>query len=92
MKLNWNNFPTEREGGKTKNLLWGEYGYFVELRMYVQHVTDILFPLGWAGRPLEQPERDETGVIFIFIYITTHKWGPNCVKNEMEPGKRFPII
>ena len=31
MKLNWNYLGGEGGGGKTENLLWGEYGYFLEL-------------------------------------------------------------
>ena len=31
MKTNWNFLGGRGEGAKTKNLLWVEYGYFLEL-------------------------------------------------------------
>lgn len=37
---------------------------------YVSHVTAISLPLA-EQKGQEQPERDETGVIFIFIYPGT---------------------
>ena len=47
MKINWNFLGGAGGGGgggcKTKSLLWGEYGYFLELHNVVTHA-----PIAWA--------------------------------------------